>query len=183
MASEITVLPKISDIQLLFVKLYAQTPIVSYCTERVQVSLDAGHKWLRQKKIKVHLRHWQEKLCPKCPFTADDVASEAARIGFYDIKNAIPSAKFDNNSKEVLIKLADWDKVDGRVVKSVKHDIKEGCEVLRLTFHDKIAALRLLQDHLKGGDPEKHVHVHLTAEDLAKRDIHGAAAAYQQLLD
>ena len=84
-----TVLPKITALQLNFIKLYAQTPIVDYCCERTQISLDTGYRWLRQKKIQTHLSHLQAQTARKCPFTAEDVATEAGRIGFYDIKKAI----------------------------------------------------------------------------------------------
>lgn len=176
------VLPEISELQAKFVHLWLQTPIRSYCAEELQISLSAVHRWLNQKKVKAHLRHFRGKIASKCPYTLEDVASEAARIGFFDIKKVIPEAQFDNNSKEVTIRVEDWDKVDGRVVKSVKQDIKDGCEVLRLTFHDKISALKLLQDNLRGVEGEKHLHVHLTPEDLEKRDINGAVNAYDELM-
>ena len=176
------VLPKISEIQAKFVILWLQTPIRDYCAEELGVSLSAVHRWLNQKKVKTHLAHFRGKIPSKCPYTLIDVASEAARIGFFDIKKVIPEAEFNNTTKEVTIKLEDWAKVDGRVVKSVKQDIKDGCEVLRLTFHDKISALKLLQENLRGNEGEKHLHVHLTPEDLEKRDIHGAADAYRELM-
>ena len=183
MTSELpAILPKITQIQTNFIQLYLETGITKYCCDKLQISLDCGHKWLQLPKIKRHLQHFRSKTAAKCPYTLDDVALEAGRIAFQDIKDTIPGLKYDNETGEAFIKAEDWEKVDGRLIKSVKQDIKDGVSVIKLEFHDKIAALRLLQEHFKGIDPEKHLHVHLTPEDLAKRDIHGAAQAYHELM-
>ena len=179
----VTILPKITQMQANFVKMYLETGILPYCSEQLGTPLSTLDGWLRRKKVQTHLQHFRAKIASKCPFTADDVALEAGRIAFQDLKRTIPHIKYDNETGEAYVRAEDWENVDGRLIKSVKQDIKDGVSVIKLEFWDKIAALRLLQDHLKGGDPEKHVHFHLTPEDLAKRDIHGAAAAYQQLLD
>jgi len=181
--SQVTILPKITQQQAVFVQLYLQTGILKYCAEQTRTSLPTLHRWLQLKKIRTHLQHYRSKIASKCPYTADDVANEAGRIAFQDLKDTIPGLKYDNETGEAYVTAAEWSQVDGRLIKSVKQDMKDGISVIKLEFWDKIAALRLLQDHLKSADPEKHVHFHLTPEDLASRDIHGAAAAYRALMD
>ena len=112
----------------------------------------------------------------------EDVANEAGRIAFQDIKDTIPGLKYDNETGEAYVRAEDWENVDGKLIKSIKQEMRDGVSIVKLEFHDKIAALRLLQDHFKGVDGEKHLHVHLTPEDLAKRDIHGAAKEYDRLI-
>ena len=176
-------LPTLSPPQQRFVQLYLETGIIKQSAQMAGVALETARKWILQKKIRRHLDHFRAKTASKCHYTAEDVANEAARIGFMDAKDAFKDLKTDVENGEIVIDLADWEKIDGRLIKSVKQDVKDGIPVVRLEFWDKIAALRLLQDHFKGQDPERHIHVHLSPEDLEKRDITGAAAAYRDILD
>ena len=178
----VTILPKITQLQANFVKLYLETGIVKHCAEQLQTPIPTLYGWLELPKIKRHLQHYRAKTAPKCPFTAQDVALEAGRIAFQDIKDTIPGLKYDIETGEAFVTAQDWAQVDGRLIKSVKQDIKDGISIIKLEFWDKIAALRLLQEHFRGSETDKHVHVHLTAEDLEKRDIHGANDAYHELM-
>ena len=184
-SKDIAVLPRITDNQAKFVTLYLETPILKYCAEQLGTSLSTLYTWLKRKNVNTHLQHYRAKIAEKCPFTLEQVANEAGRIAFYDVKQHIKAINQDPSATNdsFLMSYKDLDKLDGRALKNVKEKLVDGVPMVVVEPYEKDKFLRILADILKSQDPEKHVHVHLSAEDLAKRDIHGAAQAYQELMD
>lgn len=180
MTQELTpVLPKISTLQHRFLQLYAETPLLQYCSDKLNTPLETLRGWLSKKKVQVNLQHYQAKIAEKCPYTLEQVAMEAARVAFYDPKQHIEAINSENG--EFLIKYKDLDKIDGRAIKNIREKIVDGVSMVVIEPYEKDKFLRILADILKN-QTEQHLHVHLTPEDLAKRDINGAADAYRELM-
>jgi len=84
------------------------------------------------------------KLLKKIDVTTERWLEEVAKIGFFDVKDAI---KFAN---EHGINLQNWDDIDGASIQAIKETRdKEGNVLIDVKFHDKLKALELMGRYLK----------------------------------
>jgi len=182
-------LQKITDYDLLedekklFVDLYLLNLNVIRTANKMGLPLRTAKSWLKHKGIKEAIECRKRDIQQKCDITLEECLNELAKIAFFDHKQVTKNITFDEKTKELKVDMEAWEDMDTSAIEDfyIKQD-KDGKPFISFKPYSKLDALKELMNRLEGTNGDKHLHLHMTNEEMSKMNSKENSNTYQQLV-
>ncbi len=175
--------PVITDDKLEFINLYLLSYNVPRVAKKCGIAKQTAYQWLKRPEVQKAILDRKDSVAQQCDITVQECMNELAKIAFFDHKSYASDFKFDIEAGEFGCTLEDWRNMDTSALQEVSCKVNaQGIPYIVFKPYDKINALKELMNRLEGTNGDKHLHLHLTPEEMKDKSAQEIASDYQQLL-
>jgi len=161
---------------------YIQDFNVLFTAQRMGFSHQKARTWIKKPVVLDIIRVESRKVQQTFSTTLEETLNEIKRIAFFDHKDIIKNVSAKVEEGDFGIELHDFDDIDTRSVKNITISMFKSGPVIHVEPYNKMEALKELKDYFMKLNAPGEVHVHITAEDMAKKTAIQSAHDYQELV-
>lgn len=177
-----TAFDKLSEQHKEFVALYLLTYSPKRVADKMRVHWRTTHEWLKREDVNNAIAEKRDEIQQRCDITVEECLNELSKIAFFDHKDYAKAFKKNPENGEFGVDLKEWDEMDTSAIQEMNIKIQDGVPIFTMKPYNKLEALKELINRLSGTNGDKHLHLHLKPEDLAKMDSKESSSNYQQLV-
>jgi hypothetical protein len=166
----------------IFVNIYPLTYNVYLTARKCGITNKTAFKYLRKPAVKAAIATVTEKVAQRCEVTAEECMNELYKIAFFDHKSYLEKFSPDPENGEMGIKLKDLEEMDTSALQEISVKVSGGIPYIVAKPYNKVEALKELMNRLQGTNGDRHLHLHLSPEEMKKVSAQEAASTYQQLV-
>ena len=146
------------------------------------VSTVTIHNWLKRKDVDAAIQERREEVQQRCDVTLEECLNELAEIAFFDHKSYATGFQTDPSTGKFGVDLDQWENMNTRAISKMEVKVQDGVPIFSMQPYNKVEALKELMNRIEGTNGDKHLHLHLKPEDMAKMDSKESSNNYQQLV-
>lgn len=180
---KITSYDSLDEEKRLFVDIYLMNFNILRAANKIGVPVGTARCWLKHKDIKLAIQDRKRDIQQKCDITLEECLNELAKIAFYDHKDATKNIVYDEETKMLKIDMEAWEDVDTSAIQEfyIKQD-GNGKPYVVFKPYNKLDALKELMNRLEGTNGDKHLHLHMTKDEMGNLSSKENSNVYQQLV-
>lgn len=173
----------ISEQHKIFLSIYMVNNNALKAAERCGVSRRTAWNWLQRDDVNKAMAEKRLEIQQRCEVTIDECLNELAKIAFFKHSDYASNFKVDPESGEIGVTLEEFNEIDTSAIQEMSCKINaQGIPYVVIKPYNKIEALKELLNRLEGTNGDKHVHLHLTPEEMSKMNSKETSSNYQQLV-
>ena len=145
------------------------------------VKYATGNKYLYRPHVKRYLKEHAKAIQEKCELTVEDVVNELKKIAFFKHSEYAEDFQMDVERGNIGVTMKEFENIDTSAIASMNAKINaQGIPYVEIKPYNKVEALKIILDHIKGYQGPTDVHFHL--EDNKDMSAQEVAAKYQVMI-
>jgi len=151
--------------------------------QKTGISISTAKNWLKEPNVKREIQNRIQSAKQRCDITLDECLNELGKIAFFDFKDIATDFKHKLQDGELGLTFEEFEDMDTSVIQEMTVKLNaQGIPYIVVKPYNKVEALKELLNRLSGGGGEKHLHLHLSKEDMKGKTAQELAANYQRLV-
>jgi hypothetical protein len=157
---------------------------VKFAAKRCGIKVTKARAWLKDPDVVNFISEKGKEYEQKCDVTIEQCLNELKKPAFFTWDEIADDFKVELEAGKVGITLKDFNDMDTSAIQSLNCKINaQGVPYVEVKPYDKLEALKLLIDNLKGYQGPKSVHIHLDSEKVKNMTSQEISANYQLIVN